>query len=186
MLKNKQRTLEELAREYMGEKKKLARYNEAWRLYQKWAKGDFDLVDPNPPRNILEYLTRIDHSLWFYSSTALMLITIFLVEITEKVTLALPLRYAFGSLFVLFLPGYALVEALYPDERSLAPLEKLALSIGLSLAVVPLIGLLLNYTPWGIRLKPVIISLAIFTLVMLLVASYRKLKLALLKASVFS
>ncbi|MCC6010753.1 MAG: DUF1616 domain-containing protein, partial [Fervidicoccaceae archaeon] len=92
----------------------------------------------------------------------------------------------FGSLFVLFLPGYALVEALYPDERELAPLERLALSIGLSLAVVPLIGLLLNYTPWGIRLEPVMASLAVFTLIMLMVASYRKQRLALLKASAIS
>lgn len=42
---------------------------------------------------------------------------------------------------LLFMPGYALVESLYPrggDE--LSPLERLALSIGLSLAVVPLIA----------------------------------------------
>jgi uncharacterized membrane protein len=46
-----------------------------------------------------------------------------------------------------------------------------ALSFGLSIAVVPLIGLGLNYTPWGIRLMPVIISLCLFT-VMMSVAAY--------------
>ena len=54
------------------------------------------------------------------------------------------------------------------------PLERLALSIGLSLAVVPLIGLVLNYTPWGIRLTPVSISLAIFTEAMATIALRRK------------
>lgn len=86
------------------------------------------------------------------------------------------LRYFLGTLYVLYLPGYALVEVLYPERGSLKPLERLALSIGLSLAVVPLIGLVLNYTPWGIRLGPVIASLALFTLGISVVALVRKYK----------
>jgi len=34
-------------------------------------------------------------------------------------------------------------------------------SVGLSLAVVPLIGLILNYLPWGIRLGPIVVSLSL-------------------------
>ncbi|MEM1772724.1 MAG: DUF1616 domain-containing protein, partial [Desulfurococcaceae archaeon] len=49
-----------------------------------------------------------------------------------------------------------------------------ALSIGLSLAVVPLIGLILNYTPWGIRLLPIVTSTTVFTTAMLVIAAYRK------------
>ncbi|MEM2179169.1 MAG: DUF1616 domain-containing protein, partial [Candidatus Methanomethylicaceae archaeon] len=79
-----------------------------------------------------------------------------------------------GSLFVLFLPGYSLIEALYPREEELSPLERLALSIGLSLAIVPLVGLILNYTPWGIRLDPIITALSFLTLGLLLISSYRK------------
>ena len=186
MRTKERKTLGEAAGEMLAGKKGRSRYTEAWRLYQRWARGEFDIVDPSPPRSLAGYLARIDHSLWLYTSLSIMLITIALVEVTESIPYALPLRYFFGSLFVLFLPGYALVEALYPDERELAPLERLALSIGLSLAVVPLIGLLLNYTPWGIRLEPVMASLAVFTLIMLMVASYRKQRLALLKASAIS
>jgi uncharacterized membrane protein len=51
------------------------------------------------------------------------------------------------------------------------------LSFGLSIAVVPLIGLGLNYTPWGIRLVPVIVSLCIFTIVMAYIAHYRRAEL---------
>ena len=40
------------------------------------------------------------------------------------------------------------------------------MSFGLSIAVAPLIGLGLNYTPWGIRLTPLLISLVIFILLM--------------------
>jgi uncharacterized membrane protein len=55
---------------------------------------------------------------------------------------------------VLFFPGYVFITALFPEKKELDNLERLALSLGLSIAIVPLIGLLLNYTPWGIRLIP--------------------------------
>ena len=84
------------------------------------------------------------------------------------------LRYLLGTFYVLFLPGYVLVEALYPRGDELTPLERLALSIGLSLALVPLVGLLLNYTPLGIRLGPVVASLAALTAALAVYAAYRK------------
>jgi uncharacterized membrane protein len=74
-----------------------------------------------------------------------------------------PLRIVVGLPFVLFLPGYALIAALYPRRDDLDGVERLALSLGLSLAVVPLIGLVLNYTPWGIRLVPILVGLSVFT-----------------------
>ena len=52
------------------------------------------------------------------------------------------------------------------------------MSFGLSIAVVPLMGLILNYTPWGITLYPVLISLVIFVLVASGVAWYRRRKLS--------
>ena len=73
-------------------------------------------------------------------------------------------RYVFGSVFVLFLPGYSLIKALF-GSKELDNIERFALSIGLSLALVPMAGLLLNYTPWGIRTTPVTLSLLGLTLV---------------------
>jgi uncharacterized membrane protein len=75
---------------------------------------------------------------------------------------------------VLFVPGYTLIAALFPKKQDLDGIERLALSFGLSIAVVPLIGLGLNYTPWGIRLTPVVISIAIFTILMSLAARHRR------------
>ena len=48
------------------------------------------------------------------------------------------------------------------------------MSIGLSLAVVPLLGLGLNYTPWGVRFYPVLVSLFLFSLLMSIAAAYRR------------
>jgi len=77
-----------------------------------------------------------------------------------------PLRIALGLPFVLFVPGYVFIFALFPEKRGrhrgIDTVERVALSLGMSIAIVPLLGLALNYTPWGIRLEPILISLLIF------------------------
>lgn len=85
-----------------------------------------------------------------------------------------PIRIILGLPMVLFLPGYALIAALFPGKTDLDGIERIALSFGLSIAVVPLIGLGLNYTPWGIRLIPILISLSLFTIIMCVVAVVRR------------
>ena len=90
-----------------------------------------------------------------------------------------PLRIVLGLAFILFFPGYALIAALFPKKGSLGGIERIALSFGLSVAVVPLIGLILNYTPWGIGLYPVFISILIFILAMSSVAYFRRRRLLL-------
>ena len=91
----------------------------------------------------------------------------------------LPVRIPLGLLMVLFVPGYTLIAALFPKKADLEGIERTALSFGLSIAVVPLIGLGLNYTPWGIRLTPVVVSLAIFTIGMAVAAHWRRMNLPL-------
>ena len=89
-----------------------------------------------------------------------------------------PVRTILGIPMVLFVPGYALIAALFPRKNDLDGIERLALSFGLSIAVVPLIGLGLNFTPFGIRLVPIIVSLSVFTVAMLLIAYLRRSKLS--------
>jgi len=105
--------------------------------------------------------------------SALLVATIALTETLQFSGLDV-LRVAMGVPFVLLFPGYALVCALFPKKADLEGVERLALSIGLSLAVVPLIGLVLNYTPWGIRLFPTLLSLFLFTFSMSLATAYRR------------
>jgi uncharacterized membrane protein len=88
-----------------------------------------------------------------------------------------PIRTILGLPMVLFLPGYALIAALFPAKDDLDGIERLALGFGLSIAVVPLIGLGLNYTSWGIRLVPILVSLSVFTLLMCVIAFYRRAQL---------
>ena len=153
--------------------------------------------------------------------TLVTLVTVFVPVINET-----PLRVLFGLGFVLFLPGYAFIAALFPeagtspavtetvdvegptpesndrpapvpgteaaadepdtdpggtdagatpaDRSGIDGIERVALSFGLSIAVVPLIGLVLNFTPWGIRLVPVVTAVAGFTLGCVAVAARRR------------
>lgn len=89
-----------------------------------------------------------------------------------------PVRVVLGLPFVLFFPGYTLIAALYPRKTDLDGIERLALSLGLSLAVVPLIGLVLNYTPWGIRLGPIVTSLTMFIMVSSFAAGIKRARLS--------
>jgi uncharacterized membrane protein len=87
------------------------------------------------------------------------------------------LRTVLGLLLVLFLPGYALIGALLPAKKDLEGIERALLSLGLSIAIVPLMGLGMNYTDWGIREIPVLTGLSVFTLLMCGIACYRRLQL---------
>lgn len=151
------------------------------KLYESVERGEIELKDPNPPTTFLNYLLRLDYSLWFWTVVSLIALTLLFIKITPLAPWSKPLRYVFGTIYVLFIPGYVLIEALYPRENDLKPLERMALSIGLSLAVVPLIGLMLNYTPWGIRLSPIIISTSTYSIALLIIAAYRKYRLCLLR-----
>jgi len=104
-----------------------------------------------------------------------------------------PLRVVIGLPFVLFVPGYAFIAALFPEATERSPkatdaetdsalrsqagidgIERVALSFGTSIAIVPLLGLVLNFTPWGIRLVPVLLTVSGFTLLATGIAAVRR------------
>lgn len=107
---------------------------------------------------------------------------------------ASPIRVILGLPFVLFIPGYAFIAALFPEagdspttedadeedvdgetaRSGIDGIERVAISFGLSIAIVPLIGLVLNFTPWGIRLAPILVSVSGFTIGAVIVAAYRR------------
>lgn len=86
-------------------------------------------------------------------------------------------RIVLATAFLVFIPGYALVAALFPRKDSLDRVERATLSLVLSLAVVPLLGMALNYTPWGIDTCPVIATVLGFILICSAAALWRRLRL---------
>ncbi len=79
---------------------------------------------------------------------------------------------------VLFIPGYLLIAALFTKKEDLDTLERIVLSFGFSIAIIPLLGLLLNYTPFGIRLIPVLITICIYDIILMSITVYRRRELS--------
>ena len=147
-----------------------------WRLAEQ---GKAELEDvPPATRSVREYLGLWERNLWLYVALTVSLATVVVIYAVPDVFPLVAARWILGSVFVLFVPGYVTVQALFPKARELDGIERFALSVGLSLALVPLIGLLLNYTPWGIRLTPIVISLTIFSVGLSLVAFGRQYRLS--------
>jgi uncharacterized membrane protein len=107
--------------------------------------------------------------LLIFLTTLLAIIFIMVPKLNETFA-----RTIFGLFLILFIPGYSLITALFPKKSDLDGIERTALSFGLSIAVTPLLGLVLNYTPWGIKLTPILISLSAFAMIMLLIAYFRR------------
>jgi hypothetical protein len=142
-------------------------------IYLLMEDGKLKLVDPSPPGSPLGYLVSV-YCLWFWGVFISLIFTFLTIFVFPQIPPFTYVRIGLGFLTALYLPGMALIEALYPKKEDLEETERFALSIGLSLALTPLTGFVLNYTPWGIRLEPIIIAITLLTIVLGLTAVYRK------------
>jgi uncharacterized membrane protein len=77
-----------------------------------------------------------------------------MLEILEAIKIIL------GSVFVLFLPGFSLSYALFPKKDEIDWIERIALSFGLSIAVIPLLVFYSNFL-FGIKINIVTVSLIV-------------------------
>ena len=119
---------------------------------------------------------------WYWTTIALAVVTTITVfTIPEDVYPIVYARSVLGVIFVLFLPGFTFIKALFPtsvptktSSDNMDTVERVALSLGMSLALTPIIGLILNYTPWGITLTPITLSLLALTTVFATAAILRE------------
>ena len=132
----------------------------------------------------------------FPSDIAVVVVLVALINLslglsaTDSVAVLLP----FELLLVLFLPGYVVVCSLFPrdpdrsttdtavagaeprPESGVTLPERLGLSVGLSLALVSLVGLVLNVSPYGLGRVPIVASVSGFVMVFALVAAVRRMQ----------
>jgi len=87
---------------------------------------------------------------------------------------ATPVRVILVLPILLFIPGYSVIAALFPKDGDIDLIERFVLSFGVSIAIIPLIGLGLNFTPWGIRLEPLVVAITLFTFLMIIAAQYTR------------
>ena len=94
----------------------------------------------------------------------LILLVLAIASIFIQALAETPIRMILGMITVLFLPGYSLVTILFQPKIRLSGVELVGTTIFLSIAIVTFIGVLLNRTPYGIRLIPVLLCISAFVL----------------------
>ena len=85
-----------------------------------------------------------------------------------------PVRYVFWIPVVIFIPGYCLLSALFPKNDDIGFTERIALSFGFSIAITALNSLGLYFTSGEIHLDSIVITLFLFTVVMIITAFFRR------------
>lgn len=87
------------------------------------------------------------------------------------------LRTAMELVFLLFIPGYAFIAALFPQKDGIDAIERVACSLAVSLALVGLIGVGLNLSSLGVTVVSVVLSLMCLTLICIGAAWIRRQRL---------
>jgi uncharacterized membrane protein len=101
--------------------------------------------------------------------TALTLLSIFNPIISNSF-----LKPVLGIIFIAFIPGYVLISFLFPSNGEISLSERLLLSFGSSVAIVGLVGFILNYTSFGIRLEIIVEILTVIVILFSLLTFLRR------------
>ena len=124
------------------------------------------------------YLTKSARNYWM--TVGLTIASALAVVVVQDVFPLVYIRYFMGSIFLLVLPGYSLIDALFPWRimRSTEPridrVYRAAFSIVLSIAAVSVVGMILDYTPFGVSLNNLVSSLSLLTVLCATIALLRR------------
>ena len=80
-------------------------------------------------------------------------------------------RLLLGLPFVLYVPGHLLQAVLFPHHADLDSIERIGLSLGLSVALITLLALLLNALPWGLTAAAILVGQAGMIVILMLVTA---------------
>ena len=138
-------------------------------------RGKIDAYESPRGSTLQNYLASWEKSLWFYASIIASVSSALVVYIIPPNSPLVVLRWVLGLLFVLFLPGYVAIQAFFPSAN-LYGFDRLALSFALSIVLDMFSGLALDYTPWRIRLAPILLLLGTLTICLATLALARELE----------
>lgn len=141
-------------------------------VYKIVQEGKGKLIDPSPPLTYVRYLFS-HYSSWFWFIVGIIGALISSIFLLPSSYPFIYIRYVTGTVFIFFIPGYALVEAFF-NKREIERHELIAISMGLSLSITPLLVLALNYTSVGLDLKNTLTILSAITVLISIFGVHRK------------
>lgn len=120
-----------------------------------------------------EMMQKIKSKYWFITVVTFTALTFLTAYTIPSDSVFAVFRYAFGFIFVSFIPGYCLLRLIFPKNKEVDMVEKIVLSVALSFSIVGLVGLFLGLTAIGINFTSVTVSLVMVVLFLSLLALKR-------------
>lgn len=138
------------------------------------------ILEPTkPPKRILDYFwgrNFFAYEFWMTITTISLVLTLVLIDV--KTGFFFYLRYVTVCFFMLILSGWTLTSVIFPElDDKLRFLERVATAIGLSIFVLVIDGLFLNYT-FHFEVLPITLSLTVIIVVCLILATILRLRLS--------
>jgi len=130
-----------------------------------------EITLPKTPREYFLKKNYFSIEFWLSTSIIVLVLIFVLIDVTEGFFFYF--RYVVVSFFMLVLSGWSLTSVIFPTlDENLRFLERVATAIGLSLLVIILDGVFLNYTfrfnPVSIGVSLIVISIICMTISILL------------------
>jgi len=123
------------------------------------------------PKRFLDFLFS-KKSMWFWGAFAFSTMTPIIFDTIRNNAGFLFIRYIISIIFLLYLPGFSFRRSLFIDSN-FSFFERLVLDVVMSLLIVPTVGFILNYTPWGISEYSSTYGLSIVIRLLLIASVFR-------------
>jgi uncharacterized membrane protein len=86
------------------------------------------------------------------------------------------LKTIIGLVYLLFVPGYAVLCAIFPKKESITLTIRIVLSFGLSISISPVLGIINSYIGLGLSSESILLSISAFTMTFSGVSYYIRIK----------
>jgi hypothetical protein len=130
------------------------------------------LLGPGTKGNFFDYIMRSYNGLSLWLTTAATCLIMALAFLLPNMEPWSYMRMITGAVFVLYIPGNALVQLLFA-HRNMEQTEQIVLSVVLSIALISIIGLMLKYILLALTVESAVISIGILSITLSAVANYR-------------
>ena len=141
------------------------------------SKGAFGLEEP-VIRTFSQYAKSWRYGFRVWITVLSIIVALVLSEFLKAGFPLVALRWVAGSFLILIAPGFTFTWTLFPSRKELRGLNRFALTVAMSLFLVPAIALLLNYTPIGIHEEPIALLMAGLSVLFLCVGVRREFSIA--------
>src|SRR5215208_1683094 len=129
------------------------------------------LLEPGTKGRFLDYIMSGYNGLSLWLTTAATCLIMAMVFLLPNIEPWSYMRMITGAVFVLFIPGNPLVQLLFA-HRKMEQIEQMVLSVGLSIALISIIGLMLKYILLALTVESAVISIGMLSITLSAVANY--------------